>query len=164
MGDGGYEASFEAPEEVSFDFAKNKMFVNGRSKFSASSMVIMKNSIRAAIFVQSLKDKKVRFPRLLLNDNMEDKGMTPERSQNFQRNLVEICTEQNSPYQLIFTTSMIAQELEDDRYVAGPFYKKGDHTLELLAETKYGLIFNTKQNNRAFICSLRPTCPMFPET
>jgi hypothetical protein len=111
------------------------MFVNGRSKFSASSMVIMKNAIRFAIFLQSIKDPLFRFPRLLLNDNIEDKGMTPERSHSFQRNLVEICDEQTSDFQLIFTTSMIAPELENHNYVAGPFYKKGTHTLNFLEKS-----------------------------
>ncbi len=129
IADGGYEEAFKAPEEITFDFSKNKMFVNGRSKFSASSMVIMKNSIRAAIFLQSIKDPLMRFPRLMFNDNIEDKGMTPERSHNFQKNLVEICDEQTSDYQLIITTSMIAPELDKPEYVAGPYYPKGSHTL-----------------------------------
>src|SRR5690606_25019519 len=44
--DGGYESVFEEVEEVTLDFGRDKMFVNGRSKFSASSMTIMKNAIR----------------------------------------------------------------------------------------------------------------------
>ena len=135
MEDGGYEESFKNPDEISFDFAKNKMFVNGRSKFSASSMVIMKNAIRAAIFLQSVKDSTFRFPRLMLNDNIEDKGMTPERSHSFQKNLVKLCDELSSDYQLIFTTSMISPELDKNDYVAGPFYEKGMHTLKVLPGT-----------------------------
>lgn len=107
------------------------MFVNGRSKFSASSMVIMKNSIRAAIFLQSVKDPSIRLPRLLLNDNIEDKGMTQERSQNFQRNLVAACEGLEEDFQLIFSTSMIDPELNESELVIGPYYKKGEHTLAL---------------------------------
>jgi len=129
--DGGYEDVFVDPEEVSFDFNRDRMFVNGRSKFSASSMVIMKNSIRSAIFLQSVKDPLVRLPRLFLNDNIEDKGMTHERSQNFQRSLVEACLELEGEFQLIFSTSMIDPELNDSEFVVGPYYKKGEHTLSL---------------------------------
>jgi DNA repair exonuclease SbcCD ATPase subunit len=129
--DGGYENIFDNPDEVTFDFARDKMAVNGRSKFSASSMVIMKNSIRAAIFIHSVGDKKTRLPRFILMDNMEDKGMTAERSQNFQRVLVERCDELEEDYQIIFTTSMIDKELNKSDYVVGPFYKKGEHTLQL---------------------------------
>lgn len=127
--DGGYEKVFNNPEEVSFDFSRDKMAVNGRSKFSASSMVVLKNAIRASIFIHSVNDKSARLPRFLLMDNIEDKGMVAERSQNFQRVLVGKCDELTNDYQLIFTTSMIDPELNHSDYVVGPFYKKGEHTL-----------------------------------
>uniref|UniRef100_A0A486XU21 Rad50/SbcC-type AAA domain-containing protein n=1 Tax=Rheinheimera sp. BAL341 TaxID=1708203 RepID=A0A486XU21_9GAMM len=106
--DGGYEEAFIDPEEVSFDFAKDKMYVNGRSKFSASSMVVMKNSIRFSIFAHAADDKYARLPNILLMDNIEDKGMQKERSQNFQQQMVEVSKSINSEFQLIYTTSMIA--------------------------------------------------------
>jgi len=130
IGDGGYEESFKKPEVVAFDFGKDKMFVNGISKFSASSMVVMKNAIRAAIFFHAILDKESRFPRFFIIDNIEDKGMAPDRSQNFQRLLVKKCKEYDDDfYQIIFTTSMIDPELDKSDYVVGPHYKKGMHTL-----------------------------------
>jgi hypothetical protein len=130
MLDGGYETAFEEPEDVTFDFAKDKMFVNGRSKFSASSMVVMKNSIRFSIFAHASDDTYARFPNLILMDNVEDKGMREERSQNFQRNMVDVCGTIQNDFQLIYTTSMIAEELEGTTMCVGPFYSKGSHTLE----------------------------------
>ena len=129
MLDGGYESAFDDPEEIIFDFAKDKMFVNGRSKFSASSMVVMKNSIRFSIFSQAADDSYSRFPNLILMDNIEDKGMREERSQNFQRQMVSVCETINEDFQLIYTTSMIADELEGTTMCVGPFYPKGSHTL-----------------------------------
>ena len=129
--DGGYEEAFESVEEVSFNFERDKMFVNGRSKFSASSMVVMKNSIRIALFLHCINDKGARLLRFLLVDNIEDKGMTESRSQNFQRQIVSMCDELENDYQLIFTTSMIEPELDKSEYVVGPHYKKGEHTLAL---------------------------------
>lgn len=128
--DGGYEEAFTNPEEVSFDFSKDKMFVNGRSKFSASSMVVMKNSIRFSIFSNAADDKFARLPNLLLMDNIEDKGMQTERSQNFQKQIVAVSKHITSDFQLIFTTSMIADELDGTDLCVGPFYVKGNHTLE----------------------------------
>ena len=61
--DGGYEDVFEHVEEVLFDFSRDKMAVNGRSKFSASSMVVMKNAIRIAIYLHCINDKGSRLPR-----------------------------------------------------------------------------------------------------
>lgn len=127
--DGGYEEVFEHVEEVLFDFSRDKMAVNGRSKFSASSMVVMKNAIRIAIYLHCINDSGSRLPRFLLLDNIEDKGMTESRSQNFQRQLVSMCDELENDYQLIFTTSMIDPELDKSEYVVGPFYRKGEHTL-----------------------------------
>ena len=128
----GYESWFENPESVLFNFAKDSMYVNERSRYSASSMVIMKNSIRAAMFLYSLGDDQTRFPRLFIMDNMEDKGMTPERSHNFQHMLVERCNEISGDFQFIFTTSMIDPDLDIPNYVIGPFYPKGKHTLEFV--------------------------------
>jgi uncharacterized coiled-coil DUF342 family protein len=128
--DGGYESVFENVEEVTLDFGKDKMYVNGRSKFSASSMTIMKNAIRMAIFIHCVGDSQARLPKFLMLDNVEDKGMTEERSQNFQRVIVAACDQLTDDYQLIFTTSMIDPALDKTDYVVGPFYKKGDHTLK----------------------------------
>jgi hypothetical protein len=128
--DGGYETAFTKPEEVTFDFAKDKMYVNGRSKFSASSMVVMKNSIRFSIFSEAADDRYARLPNFLLMDNIEDKGMQKERSQNFQRQMVEVSKTIKNDFQLIYTTSMIADEHEGTAMCVGPFYLKGSHTLE----------------------------------
>lgn len=129
--DGGYESTFDEVAEVNFDFAKDKMFVNGRSKFSASSMVVMKNSIRFAMFLHAVEDKDSRLPNFLLMDNIEDKGMVDERSHNFQKIIVSECEKLKSQYQLIFTTSMIDPELDGSPMCVGPMYEKGTHTLAL---------------------------------
>lgn len=129
--DGGYEDEFEHVDEVLFDFSRDKMAVNGRSKFSASSMVVMKNAMRIAIYLHCINDKRSRLPRFMLLDNIEDKGMTESRSQNFQRQLVSMCDQLENDYQLIFTTSMIDPDLDKSEYVVGPFYRKGEHTLNL---------------------------------
>ncbi len=133
--DGGYEPTFDNAEEVSFDFSKDKMFVNGRSKFSASSMVVMKNSIRLAIFLHTVQDKLARLPNFFIMDNIEDKGMVDERSHNFQQIIVDECEKLTEPYQLIFTTSMINPELEGSTLCVGPMYEKGSHTLEFTKAT-----------------------------
>jgi hypothetical protein len=128
--DGGYEPTFDDVDvEVSFDFAKDKMFVNGRSKFSASSMVVMKNSIRLAIFLHAVDDKSARLPNFLIMDNIEDKGMVEDRSHNFQQIIVSECEKLQDEYQLIFTTSMINPELDGSAMCVGPMYEKGTHTL-----------------------------------
>ncbi len=129
--DSGQEPSFLVPEEVSFDFARDKMQVNGRSKFSASSMTVMKNCIRLSIFLHAVDDCYARLPNLLIMDNIEDKGMTPERSQNFQHLIVKECEKLESEYQVIFTTTMIAPDLNNSPLCIGPYYKTGSYTLNV---------------------------------
>ena len=126
-----FETDFVHSHEFDFSFPRDRMALNGKSKFSASSMVLLKNSFRLAILLESTKDRGYRFPRILLMDNIEDKGMMPERSHNFQNVMVELCEEIETPYQVIYTTSMISPELDDTEYCRGKFYKRGDHTLEI---------------------------------
>lgn len=130
IADGGNEKIFDSPSEVLIDFSKDRMAINGRSKFSASSMVVMKNSIRLSIFLHAVDDDLSRLPNLLIIDNIEDKGMVPERSQNFQHAIINACEELKNDYQLIFTTSMIADDLNESTNCVGPFYSKGSYTLE----------------------------------
>ena len=130
--DGGFEAAFNVAQTVLFDFGKDFMLVDGRSKFSASSETILKNSFHLAILLESLEDDSMRYPRLLLLDNTEDKGMGPDRSQNFQRVLVEALAERDDkPYQVIMTTSMVDPQLDKSNLCVGPHYVKGTHTLSL---------------------------------
>lgn len=129
--DGGFESDFIDPQKFEYDFAKDYMLVDGRSKFSASSETIMKNSFHLAILQESIWDEVMRYPRLLLMDNIEDKGMGPPRSQNFQRLLVRSLEGVKQKFQIIMTTSMIDPELNDSDYCIGPYYEKGMHTLQL---------------------------------
>ncbi|KRP49844.1 hypothetical protein TU75_15215 [Pseudomonas poae] len=130
--DGGFEPAFNDAEVVMFDFGKDFMLVDGRSKFSASSETILKNSFHLAILLESLEDQTMRYPRLLLLDNTEDKGMNSDRSQNFQRVLVESLSHHNStPFQVIMTTSMVDPVLDKTALCVGPHYAKGMHTLNL---------------------------------
>lgn len=128
ISDGG-EKLFLDPEDIFFDFSKDRMAVNGRSKFSASSMVILKNCIRFSFFLQALNDKGSRMPNFLIMDNIEDKGMVAERSQKFQHLITESCRDIDIDYQLIFTTSMIADDLDNTPYCVGPYYPEGSYTL-----------------------------------
>lgn len=127
--DKGFEEAFKDPKVFEYDFSKDRMMVDGHSRFSASSETVLKNSFHFAIFLQSLFDTKTRYPRLLLLDNIEDKGMRPERSQNFQNLVVMALDGIEVEHQVIMTTSMIAENLEGSEYCVGPYYRKGTHTL-----------------------------------
>ena len=80
------------------------------------------------------------YPRLILSDNMEDKGMEDSRSQNFQKIIVDRLNQieaekqvkADAPdYQVIFATSMIAPELDDPKYTIGENYTIENKSLKM---------------------------------
>ena len=123
------EESFQSAESVEFDFGLNKIWADDRTHFSASSMTLLKNALITAMFRLSLEDEQVRWPRFLLLDNIEDKGMQPERSANFQEFLADRLVAIDSQKQVIMTTSMISPKLNDTLYCVGPYYTHEKKTL-----------------------------------
>ncbi|HEY4302371.1 MAG TPA: hypothetical protein VGM73_15975 [Candidatus Didemnitutus sp.] len=102
-----------------------------RNQFSASSVTLLKNSVHFGLLFASLDLDFFRYPRFILCDNVEDKGMKPERSQNFQRAVVALSRAAKVEHQIIFTTSMIDPSLDKPEYCVGPNYVGTTKTLEL---------------------------------
>jgi hypothetical protein len=125
-------SDFGEVKTVSFDFAGDWIAINSdknRAR-SASGMVILKNSFLVGLWLASLKDERFNLPRFLLLDNIEDKGMVEERSRNFQRLIAAESAAEKTPHQIIFTTSMVAPELDNDKFAVGRKYTKQDKSLE----------------------------------
>lgn len=122
--------SFVAPEFVDFDFGGNKISVDGKSYFSASSRVILKSSFFLGFLAASLKHSFFRHPRFCVIDTIEDKGMELERSHNFQRLIVKTSEATDVEHQIIYATAMIAPELEGTDLTVGKHSTLDDPTLE----------------------------------
>jgi len=127
----GRQAEFRRGKKVELDFEKNTFSLDDENNFSESSNVYLKNSVRFAIFLASLEKEFFRFPRFILCDNIEDKGMEPVRSQSFQMELVKISVESDVKHQIIITTSMIAPELDNTELCVGDFYTEQNQTLKI---------------------------------
>jgi hypothetical protein len=125
------EPAFGRAEKIEIDPAKNAFALDGRNNFSASSIVYLKNCIHYAIFFASLRLDFFRYPRFILCDNMEDKGMQLERSRNLQRKVAELSDESDVLHQIIFTTSMIDPSLDNLKYCVGDFYTPGHWSLKV---------------------------------
>jgi hypothetical protein len=123
------EDAFIRAGSVEFSFSDDRVYVDGQGVFSASSMVILKNSFHLAFLEASLKDLNFRYPRFLLLDNVEDKGMEPERSHNFQHMIASISEDAEVDHQIIITTSMVSPEVDTEEYVVGEKYSRGRHSL-----------------------------------
>jgi uncharacterized protein YdcH (DUF465 family) len=123
--------AFEAAQNIQFDFGANKISVDGHSYFSASSRVILKSSFFLGLLSAATKDPLFRHPRFVMIDTIEDKGMEPERSHNFQNQILRISNETKIEHQIIYATSMIAPDLDDERFTIGKFSTRDGRTLDI---------------------------------
>ncbi len=129
--DNDVQEGFATAQSVDFNFGDDLVFVDGKSNFAASSLVILKNSFHLAMLLASLRDREFVLPRFMMFDNIEDKGMRPQRSANFQRVLCQRSNNAKTRHQIIFTTSMPAPELINSSYVVGPAYTPQNRTLAI---------------------------------
>jgi hypothetical protein len=123
------QEAFQNARSIDFSFGSDKISVNGESYFSASSLVILKNSFLAGFLFAATEDKEFRHPRLAILDTVEDKGMEPERSKNFQKLLVAASDAADVDHQIIFATAMIAEELDNGAYTVGRYSSHEARTL-----------------------------------
>lgn len=130
------QEEFEAAQRVDINFINDAISVDGVYNFAESSNVFLKNSSIFSIFLAAGMDPKFNHPKFLLLDNIEDKGMEVERSHLFQKLIVERATELEVPFQIIFTTSMMNEDLELDDYIIGPSYTRENKTLNFMDQKK----------------------------
>lgn len=118
-------------EGVRFDFGDNEIVVNQKRGYSASSRTVIKNAFHLAMLFASCADARMKYPKFLLLDNIEDKGMTPERSHNFQRLILQLSEATDVEHQIIFTTSMPDPLLDQPQYTVGPKYTETHKSLRI---------------------------------
>lgn len=126
-----HKKEFIGLSPITIDFYNNTFFAGDRNNFSASSLAYLKNSVHFALFFSATQYPSMLYPRFILCDNTEDKGLVAQRSQVFQQEIVKLSSETKSKHQIILTTSMIAPELNNATYCVG----------EELTGDKYSLNF-----------------------
>jgi len=125
------EEHFEVAQKVTVDVGVNSFAVDGRNQFSASSVTFLKNAVHFAFLFSSLELDFFRYPRFIVCDNIEDKGMVAARSQNLQQLIVKRSSQFDVEHQIIFTTSMIAQDLNNGTYCVGDEYTHDNKALRV---------------------------------
>lgn len=127
---------FKHASDFFIDYSNNLAFLSNKfSKYSASSNFYLKVSARFSIFLASLYIDKMRYPRFIFADNMEDKGIEVARAQNLQKLLINRVNQYSSgTYQMIYTTSYITEELNNSDYVVGEFYTKENPSLKNISK------------------------------
>ncbi|MET4740286.1 hypothetical protein ABIF73_004425 [Bradyrhizobium japonicum] len=116
---------------VRFNFRENEIVVNEKRGYSASSRTVIKNAFHLAMLFASCVDVRMKYPKFLLIDNIEDKGMTPARSHQFQRLILKMSKDTEVEHQIIFTTSMPDPILEGSPYTVGPQYSAARKSLKV---------------------------------
>ncbi|WP_233490642.1 hypothetical protein [Paracoccus sediminilitoris] len=118
-------------EGVRFHFGDNSIVVNEKRGYSASSLTVIKNAFHLALLFASCVDARMKYPKFLLLDNIEDKGMTEERSKNFQKIILQLSKSTDVEHQIIFTTSMPESSLDQDSITVGPRYTESNKSLNI---------------------------------
>jgi len=121
--------AFEMAEHVWFDFGANRITVDNQEYFSASSRVILKNSFFLAFIKSALENSFFRHPRFCIMDTMEDKGIEPIRSHNFQNMVAEVSISSKTKHQIIFATANISPDLDDEKLTVGRYYTRDEPSL-----------------------------------
>lgn len=125
---------FKTGKIIEIDFLRDSFSLDDSNNFSASSKTYFKNAVLFSIFFTSLEYNFMRYPRFILCDNMEDKGMEKERTQNFQEIITNLSDEylsKGKDHQIIFTTSMISDKLNNSKYCVGEYYGTDNKTLRI---------------------------------
>lgn len=97
----------------------------------ARSRVILKSSFFLGFLAAATKEPQFRHPRFVMIDTIEDKGMEPERSHNFQNQILRVSREATSDHQIIYATAMIAPDLDDEAFLIGRFSTRDAPTLAI---------------------------------
>lgn len=126
------QLEFRNPGTFVIDFRQNTAYITDKYyKFSASSAFYLKMAARFSILLSSIQNENMFYPRFMFADNMEDKGMEESRAQNFQRVVVDkLESLDNQDYQLIYATSFIPEELDNEKYVIGEKYTENNKSLK----------------------------------
>ncbi len=125
------EDEFTTARNITFDLGQNSVKIDGRANFAASSMVYLKNSFHFALLLASLELSYMRYPRFIVFDNVEDKGMEPLRSHNFQNLVRDKSKEANVDHQIIMFTTMISPDLSGSDYQIGEILTHDKKSLNL---------------------------------
>lgn len=125
------ESEFTLDSNVYFNFAEDRISINDKFGFSASSLTIIRNAFHLALHLSSCAQRDFKYPRFTLMDNIEDKGMTPARSQNFQHLILDLCARYGTNHQLIFTSSMLAPDLDRVGLTVGELYSFTNKSLKV---------------------------------
>ena len=122
-------------DRIFFDFGKDDVVAVGKDSPAASTGTYLKNSFFFSLFLVSLNNQFVRYPRFIIMDNIEDSGLETNRVQQFHKDIIERSEMTDVAHQIIFTarSEVITPELDSSPLCVGKHYrsKQGEYSLDV---------------------------------
>lgn len=123
-------------DRISFDFAKDELFAVGKGSPAASTGSHLKNAFFFALFLLSLKHPTVRYPRFIVMDNLEDKGLQDDRVQQFHQDIIKHSQETDVKHQIIFTarSEVLTEDIDKSGMCVGKNFDgdRGSYSLAFI--------------------------------
>lgn len=126
------QEEFREAENIQFSFTDNQVSVEGATKFSESSTVVLRHLFHIALLSATDRIPEMRLPRFMILDGIEDGGMELQRAHRLQEIIVEECSKFTNDYQLIVATSQIGPALDLPEYIVTRSFSEDKRSLEIL--------------------------------
>lgn len=136
--DVGQEDDLKQIGAIEVNFEKNRLFVDERSNYAASSMSYIKSCFALSLWMSSVTDNKFLLPRFTLLDDIENKGLESERIYQFQKTIKDFCASSEVDNQIIISASNLREDLQTSEFMVGHYYHEGsdDKTLNFKSTVK----------------------------
>ena len=122
LSDVGADKDLKNVKDIEINFTKNRLFLDERTNFAASTMGYIKNCFSISLWEAAVENSFFIFPRFLLLDNIEDKGIDSERIFNIQSHIDEFCNNSSIQCQIIISASQLDQKFINTDKIIGKYY------------------------------------------
>ena len=134
--DVGQEDDLKNISKIEVNFEKNRLFVDERSNYAASSMSYIKSCFALSFWMSSVENNTFFLPRFSILDDIENKGLEDERIYQFQETVKEFCSSSEVDNQIIISASKLSENLQTSEFIIGHYYHEGDRDKTLNFQSK----------------------------
>ncbi|CAN5267656.1 ATP-binding protein [soil metagenome] len=127
------QEGFRDSQSVEVDYRANRFRLSGANSLSASSTAYMRNSIFLGEMFAACSMPSMRHLRMVMLENLEDKGMEPSRYHHFHRTIVDRSQTLSGEWQIFIATADWAPRLTTGVTRIGRRYTHERKTLDLPA-------------------------------
>lgn len=122
LNDIGADKDLKKIKDIKINFEKNRLFIDERTNFAASTMGYIKNCFSIGLWEASVENSTFKLPRFMLLDNLEDKGIEDDRIYNIQDSINDFCEKSTVPCQIIISASVLNSKFINTNKVIGQYY------------------------------------------